>query len=207
MGTVHINNLIVERIDSLIKEGYCSPGIDSFVYFHKYLFGGIFDFAGQLRKGNLRKKQWVLHGESVQYEQACKIEESLSDLFEKLTHFKFCQAEKEESLSTLASIIARVWQVHPFKEGNTRVVTVFLINYINSFGFHVTNGEFLKRHKYFRNTLVKAVYENPKKGIVKDLEPLKNFLSHVIFGESVKTSSFSLLIEDTEKIWHPAKPT
>lgn len=198
MGTAHINNLIVRRIDTLIAEGFCSLSIETLVSIHKYLFAEILDCAGQLRKGNLRKKQWVLHGESVRYEQACKIEESLYDLFDIQKQFKFCQLDKEESLFNLAAFIARVWQVHPFREGNTRVTTVFLINYINSFGFRITNGEFLKHHKYFRNTLVRAVYEDPKKGIVNDLEPLKNFLRHVMFGESVKTGSFSLLIEGKE---------
>ena len=196
MVVAHKKNPTIERIDKLIAEGICTLNIETLLFIHEYLFAGILDYAGELRKGNLRKKQWVLHGESVQYERADNIEGALSDLFEKQKQFKFSQSDKEESLSHLASFIARLWQVHPFKEGNTRVTTVFLINYINSFGFHVTNEESLKHHKYFRNTLVRAVYENKEKGIVNDLEPLKNFLRHAMFGESTKTSSFYLLIEN-----------
>ena len=198
MVMAHKNNLVVERIDTLIAEGNTSLSIERIVFIHEYLFSGLFDHAGQIRKGNLRKKQWILNYESVYYECASKIEMALSDLFEKQSQFKFNYENHEESLLNLAFFISKVWQVHPFKEGNTRVVTVFLINYLNSFGFHISNREFIKHHKYFRNTLVRAVYENKEKGIVNDLEPLKNFLRYVMFGEPVKTNSFSLLIETKE---------
>lgn len=46
--------------------------------------------------------------------------------------------------------------MHSFREGNTRVVTLFLYYFLKKLGFKV-NREFIDKHaKYFRNALVLA---------------------------------------------------
>ena len=46
--------------------------------------------------------------------------------------------------------------MHSFREGNTRVVTLFLYCFLKKLGFKV-NREFINKHaKYFRNALVLA---------------------------------------------------
>lgn len=50
--------------------------------------------------------------------------------------------------------ISGIWQIHPFHEGNTRTVTVFLIQYLREFGFDIDNTPFQQHSKYFRDALV-----------------------------------------------------
>ena len=50
--------------------------------------------------------------------------------------------------------ISGIWQIHPFLEGNTRTVTVFLIQYLREFGFDIDNTPFQQHSKYFRDALV-----------------------------------------------------
>ena len=50
--------------------------------------------------------------------------------------------------------ISGIWQIHPFGEGNTRTVTVFLIKYLRFLGFIVDNEPFHQKAKYFRDALV-----------------------------------------------------
>lgn len=53
-------------------------------------------------------------------------------------------------------MIAEIWEVHPFREGNTRTVSVFAFLFLKQYGYDL-NAELLSRHaKYFRNALVMA---------------------------------------------------
>ena len=59
-------------------------------------------------------------------------------------------------INKIVRIISSIWQVHSFREGNTRVVTLFLYYFLKKLGFKV-NREFIDKHaKYFRNALVLA---------------------------------------------------
>ena len=75
-----------------------------------------------------------------------------------------------------------MWQIHAFGEGNTRTTAVFLIKYLNSFGFQVNNDSFFKHSWFFRNALVRSQYENIPKGIHRTFEPLERFLNFAVFG-------------------------
>lgn len=59
-------------------------------------------------------------------------------------------------LKKVAIIISAIRQVHSFREGNTRVITLFLYYFLINLGFKL-NREFIGKHaKYFRNALVIA---------------------------------------------------
>ncbi len=36
-----------------------------------------------------------------------------------------------------------IWKIHPFCEGNTRATAVFIIKYLKTLGFHVSNDVFV----------------------------------------------------------------
>ena len=56
----------------------------------------------------------------------------------------------------LERIIATIWQIHPFREGNTRTCIVFAVLLAKHLGFEV-NHELFKTHSaYVRNALVWA---------------------------------------------------
>ena len=56
--------------------------------------------------------------------------------------FSYTNLNKAELVSHLSLFIARLWQIHPFREGNTRTSVVFLIKYLNTLGYSVTNDLF-----------------------------------------------------------------
>ena len=66
------------------------------------------------------------------------------------------------SLDAFARFIMRIWQVHPFVEGNTRAVAVFAVLYLNDLGYDETNEPFECHARYFRDALVHVSYRNPK---------------------------------------------
>lgn len=51
-------------------------------------------------------------------------------------------------------------------------------------GFDVTNDLFANYSWYFRNALVRANYQNVKKGIMRNFEYLERFFRNLLLGES-----------------------
>ncbi len=67
-------------------------------------------------------------------------------------------------LSILPNLYLVIWQIHAFREGNTRTTAIFTIQYLRSLGYEVNNEMFAKHSWYFRNALVRANYRNINKG-------------------------------------------
>ena len=89
----------------------------------------------------------------------------------------------QESVKHLAKFTSDIWQIHPFCEGNTRTTAVFFIKYLRTLGFDVTNDIFAENAWYFRNALVRANYNNLKKGVHETTEYLELFLRNLLLGE------------------------
>jgi fido (protein-threonine AMPylation protein) len=86
----------------------------------------------------------------------------------------------------IASFISDLWQIHAFGEGNTRTTAVFTFKYLRTFGFDITNDIFAVNAFYFRNALVRANYNNFKKGIHASREYLDLFFANLLSGEENK---------------------
>ena len=147
------------------------------------MFQGIFKFAGKFRTYNISKKKWVLDGASVLYNPFENIAETLDYDFAQERQFNYAEVSTDESISHIAAFTAGLWQIHPFGEGNTRTTAVFLIKYLRSFGFSISNDLFAVHSWYFRNALVRASYFNREKGIVPDMSYLVKFLRNLVLGE------------------------
>lgn len=176
-------DIIAVRIAKLISEESFSYSLTHFQNIHKYLFQGILPNAGNFRTYNIRKEEWVLDGASVTYGDHRSIEEELERIFFNERRYDYKSKSINELIAHIAIIISTIWQVHPFAEGNTRTIAVFLIQYLNSLGFDVTNDTFSKNAWYFRNALVRANYTNIYKGIYEDRSYLNKFLRNLILGE------------------------
>ena len=172
------------RITELLQEDTfaCSPL--EYQRIHKRLFEGIFKFAGQYRTYNISKEEWVLNGASVLYNPFENLKETLEYDFEQERKFNYDAATTDESIAHIAAFTAGLWQIHPFGEGNTRTTAVFLIKYLRSFGFTVSNDLFAAHSWYFRNALVRANYTNREKGIKADISFLELFLRNLVLAES-----------------------
>ena len=78
----------------------------------------------------------------------------------------------------LKKFVSGIWQIHPFGEGNTRTVTVFMIKYLRSLGFEVDNSPFKENARYFRDALV---LDNAKL-LKKNPEYLDRFFENLLLG-------------------------
>ena len=143
-------------IIKLLKEYPNIHKIDDIFIIHKIIFENVYDWAGKIRTINIYKEEPILNGLSVNYSDHKQIKRKLNDIQNEIDNINWNHLSKNEMISEVVRVIASIWQVHSFREGNTRVVTLFLYYFLKSLGFKV-NREFIGKHaKYFRNSLVLA---------------------------------------------------
>lgn len=153
---------------------------------HKQIFNGVFPHAGKIRDVELTKREWVLNWDTVEYELSCMIEKSLEYDFDNEKKFKYKGLSEDAFIEHFASFISGIWQIHPFREGNTRTVALFAIKYLKSMRHEVTNDLFAKKSWYFRNALVRANYSNFKLNVDKTQLPLEEFFKVLIYGDEIE---------------------
>lgn len=153
---------------------------------HKKIFDGVFHHAGTIRDVELTKREWVLNGDTVEYELSCMIEKSLAYDFDNEKKFKYKGLSEDAFVEHFASFISGVWQIHPFREGNTRTVALFAIKYLKAMRHDVTNDLFAKKSWYFRNALVRANYSNIRLNVDKTQLPLEEFFKVLIYGDEIE---------------------
>lgn len=186
------------RIASLLTEKAFSFTPKEYVAIHRKLFTGIYPHAGQLRDYNITKKEWVLDGDSVIYGSATELEATLDYDFSQERVFSYRNLPTNAMIKHLAEFVARLWQIHIFCEGNTRTTAVFFIKYLHTLGFDVTNNIFAENAWYFRNAMVRANYNNYKKGVFATTEYLETFLRNLLLEETNPLKNRDLHIQDKE---------
>jgi len=161
---------------------------------HQKIFEGIFPHAGKIREVELTKHEEVLNGASVEYAPSFMIEKTLDYDFSKEEKFNYKGISEEAFIVHFSEFIAKIWQAHPFREGNTRTTAVFAIKYLRTKGFDVTNDLFARESWYFRNALVRANYENTQLNVIKTTAYLEDFFRVLLLGEEIELKNRFLRI-------------
>lgn len=160
---------------------------------HRRIFEGVFKLAGKIRTVEISKKEWVLGGEaSVSYQPSIDLREAIEYDLVREKEFDYSGKPISEIIRHLARFIADLWQIHPFREGNTRTTAVFLIKYLRSMGIPATNDMFKEHSWYFRNALVRASYKGLN--ISPTTEFVERFLRNVILGEHNELRNRDMLV-------------
>lgn len=187
------------RIAALLSERAFSFTPNEYLSIHKSLFAGIFSHAGCIRGYNFTKKEWVLNGATVLYGSATELQATLNYDLSEERKFSYKNLSMSEVIHHLAIFISRLWQIHVFSEGNTRTTAVFFIKYLRTLGFDVTNDIFAENAWYFRNSLVRANYNDLKNGIHETTEFLELFLRNLLLNENHPLHNRTLHISGTFK--------
>lgn len=170
-----------------------------YIALHRRIFEGVFKHAGQMRNYDITKKEWVLNGDTVNYLNWEDLRRALDYDIEQERNFIYKGISPDNLISHISRFISGIWQVHAFREGNTRTTAVFTILYLRDIGFDVANDMFAEHSWYFRNALVRANYRNARKGI--DYSPiyLERFFRNLLFGEQWDLRNRYLHIYPTEE--------
>lgn len=174
---------VAARIAMVLSEKAFSFTPNEYISIHRKLFTGIYTHAGKIRDYNITKKEWVLDGATVLYGSASELRATLEYDFSEEKKFSYKGLSMDETIHHLAVFISRLWQIHIFGEGNTRTTAVFFIKYLRTLGFDATNEIFAENAWYFRNALVRANYNDLKKGVHETTEFLELFLRNLLLDE------------------------
>ena len=177
-------DIVSLRMLELLLEKAFSFTPNEYLSIHRQLFTDIYAHAGSIRDYNITKKEWILDGDTVTYGSVSELGATLRYDIEQEKNFSYANLDMSETIRHLAIFVARLWQIHVFGEGNTRTTAVFFIKYLRTLGFTVTNDMFANHAWYFRNSLVRANYQNLKLGVYRTTEYLERFLQNLLLDES-----------------------
>lgn len=197
-------DLVSHRIVEMLEDGsfILSPGFLSTI--HRRLFADLDPATyrpGEFKTEQLIKPEIVLNGDSVFYAPPEMYDAMLRMLFARESQYEYGYDFSPVDCTNFSTFIARVWQIHPFFEGNTRTVAVFSELYLRDLGFDVNNRAFEKHAGYFRDALVRANYRNRKVHVEFDLSFLEAFFRHAVLGESHELTRDKLMCR--EMFEHP----
>ena len=190
-----VTNRMVEILSS--KGGFrLIP--NTFSLYHGILFKNLFSqlqekYVGAFRDFNIFKEEPILNGESVNYLDFNEIKTTLEYDMKNESDINYRELSKHETIDTITDFTSRIWQVHPFIEGNTRTTAIFIQKYLNQLGFDVNNDMFYKYSKYFRNALVRANYYNKQVG--SESTYLKKFFINLLYGGDYELSNEELVLQ------------
>lgn len=70
------------------------------------------------------------------------VEKTLEYDFEQERRFDYAGLTPRAQAHDIAEFIPGIWQIHPFREGNTRTTAVFAIKYLRNKGWYADNELF-----------------------------------------------------------------
>ena len=102
---------------------------------HKHIFGDIYPWAGEFRTVPVYKTEKVIPGLSLEYTAPRKIEQELNDKLEALDNVPWDKLSLDDKAAKFSRMLALLWRVHPFRDGNTRTMMTFAYLFSRSKGF------------------------------------------------------------------------
>ena len=191
---------VSSRIAQLLSEPSFSFSPSYLISIHKHLFKGLYKFAGKIRDYDITKREWVLDGDTVMYGAAFDLDNALAYDFKQEESFDYSDPFSDATIKHITFFVSRLWQIHPFGEGNTRTTAVFVIKYLRSLGYKADNDIFADNSWYFRNALVRSNYTNVQKGIRENSIYLERFFRNLLLGEHNELKNRYTHIRYTEEV-------
>lgn len=96
------------------------------------IFEDLYEWAGKERGINIVKGERVLGGDTVRYADTNSIETEMEAALKELNQVNWEVLDISETAELFSKLIAKIWQIHPFREGNTRTITHLLHNLLKN---------------------------------------------------------------------------
>lgn len=188
-------DLVSTRIVQLLEEDNFELSVDYIKNIHKYLFKDVYEFAGEFRKVDFSKHERILNNDSVVYGDHKLLEQSLDYDITLEKNKNYNEMNIVDVINNITDFSSRIWQIHPFREGNTRTTALFIEKYLVSLGYDVDNTMFKEKSVYYRNALVRSNYFNNYLNIKQDNSFLIKFYENLLLGKNNNLHSRDLIVE------------
>lgn len=164
----------------LYENGFDDFSSGGFCFIHKVLFGDVYEWAGQYRKINIRKRENLLAGQSVWYSNVTEIGNDLDNAFDEINKVDWASLSRENFAKQISRLFPKLWQVHPFREGNTRTTVMMMTFFVEHHGYFFDQNLMAESAGYVRDSFVMASL-----GENSDYEYLEKILLDAICTEPV----------------------
>ena len=128
---------------------------ESLCEIHRIIFDRLYDWAGEFRTIQLSKSEKVLGGDTVSYSHPKNIKKELNEASKEISKLRKGE-QKKDLLFKLVRITAKIWQTHPFRDGNTRTIISFIVLLAANLRVDIDYTLFENHAAYVRNALVWA---------------------------------------------------
>ena len=159
---------------------------------HKYILGDVFDWAGEFRTVQMSKPEKILGYDSVRYALPSKIESNLKNTVNKLNKVNWKSKTLDEKIPIFTEGISNLWQIHPFRDGNTRTIVAYALRFAEEKGFKLDSSLILKSFAYMRGGFVWA-----SQGEYSDYSYLNKIFKDAALREAAKNNNKN--ISNSEK--------
>ena len=155
----------------LYEKGFSNFTNDGLKEIHKIIFNGIYDWAGNFRIINIRKREELLAGKSVWYANHDDIDRDLKIGWDKINNISWNKLNLEELARNLSFTFPILWQAHPFRDGNTRTIVSLMTFFVEHHGYFIDKELLALSAGYVRNAFVLSSF-----GEHSEFEHLQNIL-------------------------------
>lgn len=129
---------------------------------HQYLFQELYVWAGIFRSINIFKSERVIGGLSVTYSDKNRIQMELTEIFDWAKRIEW-NSSNPHLAHNFSKFMTELWRIHPFREGNTRTVSIFMKLFADAKEIEFDEQLLSQNVGYLRNALVlAAVHEAPE---------------------------------------------
>lgn len=178
----------------LYEEGFQDFSSEGLKQIHKTLFGDVYEWAGKFRIINLQKREPILVGRSVWYSNCTEIEDDLSKAWNDIYAVKWTSLTREDFADSIARLFPKLWQAHPFREGNTRTIVMMMTFFVENYGYYFDQDLMAKSAGYVRNSFVLASL-----GEHSEYVHLENILKDAISDTPINMSEVNGNDEEIQK--------
>lgn len=129
--TITLNKITEYSLNPL----FYSFDVQHYKSIHRYLFGDIYDWAGEYRTVDMSKK-------GTNFAKAESVEKLMSNCFKRLNDKNLFQGLKfDDFVDEFVDFYCVTNMIHPFREGNGRTQRLFLTQLINKNGYDIDFSE------------------------------------------------------------------
>ena len=111
---------------------------------HQHIFADIFDWAGEYRTVPIYKEEVVIPGISLEYGAPREIKRRMDANLASMYADKWNSNDLDEFSKKLTEYLARIWRIHPFRDGNTRTTLAFASIFAKQHGVNLDMGSILE---------------------------------------------------------------
>lgn len=125
-----------------------------FLKMHEFIFQDIFEWAGKPRTISIYKEEDVLGGQSIEYSDPFDIVKDLHHILHDMRSKEWKKMSREQISCEFCDSLAKLWKIHPFREGNTRTTVTFCCQFADEMDFSINRKLLEDNARYVRTALV-----------------------------------------------------